>query len=137
MNPDGRPVPKPDLDSAPHFAGAAEGRLTVPQCDGCGEFHWYPTSSCPSCGGRQVSWPTLSGTGRVFSYTVVGHPLAQWQVEKVPYVLGLIELDDAPKVRLVTDVIDVDPSEVSIGLAVQATFETLAEDIGLVHFRPA
>ena len=112
-----RALPSPDLDSAPHFEAAAEGRLSVPRCDDCGAFHWYPAMSCPSCRGSSISWPGLSGDGRIFSYTVVGHPLMPWLVERVPYVLGLIELPDAPGVRLVTDVVNVNPAEVHIGIS--------------------
>jgi hypothetical protein len=131
-----RPLPRPDLDSAPHFEAAAEGRLAVPQCGDCGVFHWYPSKSCPACGAFKISWPTLSGQGYLFSYTIVGHPVMPWLAGRVPYVLGLVELPDAPGVRLVTDVINVDPAEVYIGMPLRATFETLAEGLGLVHFEP-
>lgn len=131
-----RPLPRPDLDSAPHFEAAADGRLAVPRCEACGVFHWYPSKSCPACGADRITWPTLSGEGHLFSYTIVDHPVMPWLAGRVPYVLGLIELRDAPGVRLVTDLIDVAPADVYIGMPLRATFEALAEGLGLVHFRP-
>lgn len=131
-----RVLPSPDLDSAPHFEAAAAGRLAVPCCDDCGAFHWYPATACPACGGDNIGWPRLSGEGSIFSFTIVGHALMPWLAERVPYVLGVIALPDAPGVRLVTDVVNVAPGDVVIGMPVQATFETLGERLGLVHFEP-
>jgi uncharacterized protein len=132
-----RVLPHPDLDTHQHFAAAAAGRLEVPQCGDCLTFHWYPSRTCPNCGSTNVIWKALSGNGRIFSYTIVGHPLMPWLAERVPYVLGLIELPDAPGVRLVTDVMHIDPADVHVGMPVRATFEQLGESLGLVHFEPA
>src|SRR5262249_23556136 len=130
-----RVLPRPDRDSAPYFEAAAEGRLAVPKCSACGKFHWYPSQFCPWCGGSEIVWPTLSAEGRVFSYTIVSHAIAPWLASKVPYVLGLIDLVDAPGVRLVTDLTDVSPGDVHIGMSVRATFEVIGERLGLVHFQ--
>ena len=132
-----RPVPNPDRDTAQHFAAAARGELALPRCDDCSGFHWYPSKRCPACGSWNVNWATVSSRGSLYSYTIVGHPLGSWFADRVPYPMGLVELDDAPGVRLVTDIVDVDCSEVHIGMPLEAEFDKLTEDVGLVHFRPA
>jgi uncharacterized OB-fold protein len=57
-----------------------------------------------------------------------------WLAERIPYVLAVIELKDAPGVRLVTDLVNSDPAHVRIGDPVRAMFEALSEDLGIVHF---
>jgi uncharacterized OB-fold protein len=44
--------------------------------------------------------------------------------EDVPYVVGFVELDDAPGLRLVTNLVD-DDATVQIGARVHATFADL------------
>lgn len=132
----GRPVPRPDADSAPFFRAAAAGEVRVPRCTDCGRFHWYPAAMCPACGSEAIEWPAISGRGEIFSYTIVRHPLKEWLVGRVPYVLGLVDLLDAPGVRLVTEIMNVDVDDVRIGLPVEAVFEVLDDQTGLVHFQP-
>ncbi len=50
--------------------------------------------------------------------------------------MALVELPDAGGVRLVSNVIDVQPGELHVGLAVEVVFEDL-EDVTLPRFRPA
>jgi len=40
-----------------------------------------------------------------------------------PYAVAIVELDDDPTVRLTTNVVDCDPWEVHIGMAVVVRFE--------------
>jgi len=46
-----------------------------------------------SCAAPRVEWVELPGTGTVYSFTVVRHPLARMLNEVVPYASGIIELD--------------------------------------------
>lgn len=128
-----RPLPQPSVDTASYFKAAAEGRLDVPQCADCGTFFWTPQQMCPNCLSDNVNWKTLSGEGTVFTYIVVGRPVHPWFASQVPYVLALVEFEDAPGIRILADVLG-DPQKVSFGAKVQATFETVKDDLGLVHF---
>jgi uncharacterized protein len=53
----------------------------------------------------------------------------------VPYVVGVVALDDAPGVQLTTRFVDVQPDNVVIGLPVEVTFLAV-DDIYLPLFRP-
>lgn len=131
-----RPIPRPSVDSAPYFKAAADGRLDVTQCANCGAFIWQPQQMCPSCLSDNVKWTTLSGAGTVFTYIVVGRPVHPWFATRVPYVLALVEFEDAPGIRIMADVLG-DPEKVAFGSKVQATFERISDELGLVHFQLA
>jgi uncharacterized protein len=75
-----------------------------------------------------------SGRGTVFTYTVARRPTHPAFADRVPYVIAVVELAEGPK--LTTNIVDVDPDDVTIGLAVEASFEDVG-DVTLVNFRPA
>ena len=55
--------------------------------------------------------------------------------DKVPYVIGLVEFADAPGIRYLADIINVEPKRLIIDMAVDAVFAT--SHPSLVHFQPA
>lgn len=69
----------------------------------------------------------------MFSFTVNHQPWLPGL--PVPFVLAVVELDDEPGLRLVTRLVEVEPSEVHIGQAVRVVFEQV-EDVWLPLFAP-
>ncbi|TCP55334.1 hypothetical protein EV191_102546 [Tamaricihabitans halophyticus] len=128
-----KPGPTPVPMSKPFWSATAQGQLVVQRCQGCGTHQHYPRVVCRHCWLTELDWVTCSGDGRVWTYTVVhrpGHPA--WEPE-VPYVLALVELDEGP--RLMTNIVNIAPAEMRVGLAVRAVFDDTA-DTSLVHFAP-
>ncbi len=82
----------------------------------------------------------LKGSGQVITYAVVHEAPAQFEMQK-PYVLAIVELDEG--VRVTSQLIDVSPADVTIGMRVQATFRKLGQEgpAGVIHygykFRPS
>ncbi|HUF84789.1 MAG TPA: OB-fold domain-containing protein, partial [Acidimicrobiia bacterium] len=104
--------PLPDLSderTAEFFAGAARGELVIPRCDACRAFCWYPEERCPKCDGESFTWTAVGGRGRLYSWAVVRRAFLPAFEEMVPFVTGLIALDDDPDVRIVSYVVDCDP----------------------------
>ncbi len=67
------------------------------------------------------------------SYTVNYMP---WMPDlPVPYVFAAVELDEQPGLRLSTEIVNIDPEAVFIGMPVQVVFEQ-QEDIYLPLFEP-
>jgi len=64
----------------------------------------------------------VAPTGAVYSYTVARHPVNAALEAAVPYVVVLVSLDERPDVRVVGNLLDVDPDEVAIGLPVEAVW---------------
>lgn len=113
------------------------------KCGSCGAVDFPPRTVCPTCGRRsigQMQRIQLKGTGQVVTYTVVHDAPAQFEMQK-PYVVAIVEMDEG--VRLTSQVIDVEPDDMSIGMRVQATFRRLGQEgsAGVIHygykFRPA
>ena len=120
--------PLPDVDdplTAAYFAGAARGELVVPRCDVCARFVWYPEASCPHCGGP-LTWTRVSGRGTLFSWVVVERAFLPAFAEQVPFVSGLVALDEDPAVRIVTYLVDIARDSLQAEMPLVATFRPLS-----------
>ena len=121
--------PLPDVDWEPTrdvWAAAAEGRLVIPRCEACRRLAWYPDGICRACGEKQFAWTPVSGRGRLFSWSVVRHAFIPQFEAIVPFVTGLVTLDEDPAVRLVTLVVDCDMDALRADQPVHAVFRPLA-----------
>jgi uncharacterized protein len=129
------PAPYQSPDNKEFWAATAEGRLLLRRCDDCRSFIWYPRPFCPTCGGLRTSWAEASGRGTVYTFTVVHRSVVPGYREAVPYVVGYVELAEGP--RVMTNIVDVDPAEVSIGMPVSVVFTDTGEGSALYRFKPA
>ena len=116
-----------DRDTAPFFALARQGKLGYCRCPECQQVLHPPRSVCGVCGGSGQEWVVSSGYGRVYSHIVVEHPAHP--AFEVPYTIVLVELEDAPEVRLVGSIPG--RAELEIGSRMQVRFDQVAEDIWL------
>ena len=123
-----------DPATEPFWNAAKDERLVAPKCAGCGHFRLPPTPFCPECRAGDVEWVELSGRATVFSFAVVHGFPGLPDLTLVPVV---VDLPDAPGARLVSNVIDVAPEDVSIGMPLQVTFGPIADGWKLPLFRRA
>jgi uncharacterized protein len=132
--PEGLPAPTVDRTNAGFWQAAAEDRLDIQRCAGCGWHRHPPTEGCFHCGSLDWQWSTLPGTAVVFTYTWVHHPLHPAVEAAVPYNVAVVSLDGVTgdPVRLVTNVVDATPPTLVVGARV-----TLACEAGLPRFRLA
>ncbi len=130
--------PYADESTQPFWEAALEGRLVVPKCTVCGTFVLPPQPRCFNCRNQTFEWVELPGTGTIYSFTVVRHPLAPHLAEVVPYVSGVIELDvtQGAGARMILNITDVDPERVAIGDKVRVTFEKVSETFAVPRVRP-
>lgn len=126
--------PRPDRDSKPFWDGCQEGKLLLQRCVPCGHWRYPPRPGCPHCGAPESEWVRAGGQGFVYSWFIVHHPTHPSVRDKVPYNVVLVELDEGP--RIVSQLVDVDFSEIHEGLRVQVTFHKLASGFVLPWFRP-
>ena len=109
----GGTVPMPTPETEPFWAGTLAGELRVQQCESCGRHYFYPRPFCRYCQSRNVTWRTVSGTGRLVSYVINYRPLPPADPAE-PQVIALVELDEGPLIsstlvgdRMPRDVYDV------------------------------
>jgi uncharacterized OB-fold protein len=92
-------------------------------CETCGRTYFPLKKICPTCRRDGKIIPkTLSGKGRVHSFTVIRIPPEGFEAF-TPYVVGLVELIEGPKVT--SQIVDCDPDEVYIGMDVESCFRKL------------
>ena len=120
------PLPDPDFEpTRPFWEAAARETLALPRCDACGRLVWYPDGPCRWCAATARTWTPVSGRGRLFSWSVVHRAFIPQLAEQVPYVTGLVVLEEDPAVRLVTLVVDCAPAALRIDAAMRAVFRPL------------
>jgi uncharacterized protein len=128
-----KPVPLPDRDSSPYWDAARRHRLMLPKCRACGRLWFPPKPRCPICLSEQMDWTEVSGHGAIYSYCVMGMNLVPGFV--LPYVIAVVELDDAPGCRLTANIVDCPAEAVQIGLPVEVVFEDRTAEVTLPQFR--
>lgn len=128
-----RPLPKPTPTTRFFWDAAKQGKLALQYDPGARRYQFWPRANSVRTGRRNLEWRVVSGKGTVYSYTVTHVPTAGFQ-DKVPYLVGLIELDE--KVRIIANLINVAPDAVKIGMRVRVTFERLSDEIDYFAFEP-
>jgi hypothetical protein len=125
--------------TAPYWEAAREGRLVVQRCLKCGHLRWLPAELCPECLSDQGEWTPLSGAGTVWSFAVYHRAMHPAFAELVPYTVGLVELDEGPRMvgvlRTSTGDADAD-GEVHIGDPVSAVFDPVTPEVTLIRWQP-
>jgi uncharacterized protein len=74
-------------------------------------------------------------TGVVFSFTIVHHPAHPAIKAVVPYNIVVVDFPAYDHVRLVSNLIDVPPQEIRIGMEVVLAWETAGNDMVVPRFR--
>ncbi|MBB6190434.1 putative OB-fold protein [Sphingobium wenxiniae] len=116
-----------------YWTSGKDGVLRMLRCQSCGHWQHPPRPVCPKCLGRKLEPDTLSGKGKVFSFTVNAKSWGPGL--EVPYVIGIVMLDEQDGLQLTTNLRDVAPEDVKIGMPVEVFFEK-DEDVWLPMFRP-
>ena len=99
------------------------GELMVQSCKACGHDQHPPEDLCRSCGSHDVAPRRSNGVGRVESAVVVHRAVHPLLSDRVPYVVVLVSVDDAPGVNLVGNIRGSQKHEVEIGARVRVVFE--------------
>jgi uncharacterized OB-fold protein len=125
--------PLPRLDeplTATFWTAAQRSQLVMPR-NGAG-WQWYPKTT-------EVEWVEVSGRGTVFSWSEVHQVFLPAFADDVPFLTGLVTLDEDPSLRLVTRFVDC--TAIEIGQAVEVTFRpmrypTVDAEVMAPYFRP-
>lgn len=127
-----------DVLTQPFWEAARQERLTAPKCTNCGTFRLPPSPRCFVCRQTDVEWIDLPGTGTIYTFTVVHHPLHPDLAPITPYVSGVVELDgtQGAGARMLVNIIDCDPATVAIGDKVEIVWEHVSKEMTTPRFRP-
>ena len=121
---DPRPVPAPDDVTRFYWEAAADHRLALQRCRACRNMQYPPEICCMHCQAQDFDTVEATGRGVLYSYSVVNRPLHAGFIDALPYVVALVELDDQPGLRILTNLVGVtSPARLRCGLPVEVTFE--------------
>lgn len=119
------PIPQINDDNRAFWTGGRSGELRISRCGDCGYYIHPPAPRCPRCLGDNVEPRPVSGRGRVYTYTV--NRRAWVPGLEVPYVIAIVELEEQPDLRLMTNIVDCPPDQVAIEMPVQVEFRERGE----------
>ena len=77
-------------------AAAALGRFELQQCADCGTVQYPPREACHACLSARLPWKAQNGGGTLLSETVLHHSNDLFFRERLPWRLGLVQLDAGP-----------------------------------------
>ncbi len=100
-------------------------RLEAGRCAGCGKVLFPSRTVCPGCRGTDMESLTLSRQGKVITATVVHVPPDEFLME-APYAMAIVETPEGA--RLMTQVVDCDPSSVMPGTEVSLEFRLIRRE---------
>ncbi len=129
-----QPVAMPDGLDAEFWEAARHHELKIQRCNRCGTFQ-MPEWICHKCRSFDLSWQRVSGRGRIYSWERVWHPAHSALKGACPYLVVVVELEDAAGVRLVGNLLGDPLQEVPFGAEVEAVFEDREEGYTLIQWR--
>ena len=104
---------------SPFFAGLANGQLLGSRCPRCSKVYATPRAHCMD-DGAETGWHPLPLQGKVHSFTTCYYGGEQF-LDETPFTLVLVEFQ-AVDTLFLSRLIGAEPSEVNIGMDVEAQF---------------
>ena len=100
-------------------------RLEAGRCQRCGKVVYPTRRICPACRGEDWQTVNLSRKGKVITSTVIHVPPADFLME-APYAMAIVETPEGA--RLMTQVVDCDPSDVQPGMEIALEFRLIRKE---------
>jgi uncharacterized OB-fold protein len=124
-----------DEECLPFWEGTRRGEIRFPKCQVCNRFHWYPCTLCPFCYSPNIKWQALTSQARLFTWAYVKWNLPAYGI-RGPFVMILVEFDEAPGLYLTSDLIECRPENVRIGMPLQVVFQRINNKLMMPLFKP-
>jgi NAD(P)-dependent dehydrogenase (short-subunit alcohol dehydrogenase family)/uncharacterized OB-fold protein len=97
-------------------AAAAEGRFELQVCKQCEAVQYPPREACHRCLSPQLKWRAQTGEGTLLADTRLHHSNDLFFRERLPWRLGLVQLDAGPTVIVhMHDEVGPAPARVKVG----------------------
>ncbi|MEK4029186.1 MULTISPECIES: Zn-ribbon domain-containing OB-fold protein [Bacillaceae] len=134
-----KPIPLKNQDNHPYWDAADRHELMIQTCENCKHYSHPPGPACSKCGSTELSWENLGSevNGTVYSFIVSYRPFLPGFQDDLPLVIAVVELEKAPQVKLIANVLNCSPEDVSIGMNVKMTWQDITEERALPQWIPA
>jgi len=130
------PVPEPNDLNRFYWDAVAQRRLELLRCQTCGHYVHFPRPVCNACLGEDLRPEVVSGRGTHYSYTLVMQASHPYFADKVPYLIGVVAIDEEPEVRIPAGIVDCVESELRRGVPVEVIFCEVTPTLTMPFFRP-
>jgi uncharacterized protein len=75
----------------------SQEKLMAGKCLKCDKIHLPPRPLCDNCFSKNFKWVSVSGKGKLLTYTVINIAPAQFQAF-TPYAVGIVQLENGVKI---------------------------------------
>lgn len=134
MSAPGRPLPAVTPENEFFWTAGADGVLRLQKCLDCAALIHPPQPVCRYCRSMNMGVRDVSGRATLAGFTI-NHRFS-FPGLPAPYVVAQVAINEDPRVRLTTNIIDCDPDQLELGQQVEVAFENI-EDVWLPLFRLA
>ena len=117
------PVPEPSGLSKPFWDGLRNETIMVQRNARTGVYQFPPQWICHDTQTFDVEWVATAPKGVIYSWTRVWHPVHPAMKTACPYIVVVVELPDAGRVRMLGNLLGDPRQTVEIGTPVEAVFE--------------
>jgi len=131
------PPVRPDMADAEFWRHCNARRLCFQRCLACRRFTHPPSVTCPFCRSPEREWVEAPPSATLFSFTFIHYAAHDSVRASLPYNVAVVAFPECGNVRLVTNVIDAAPGDLTIGMTVFLAWECHAEGQLLPRFRLA
>src|SRR6201984_1128725 len=114
MSTEPRPLPEPTPVSQPFWDALAQHRIVVQYSPSLRRYVFYPRTLAPGSLADDLGWREIAGAGTLYTFTIARRPTGPPWADAVPQLLAVVQWDIGP--RLSTELVDVDPSAIRIGM---------------------
>jgi uncharacterized protein len=130
----GRYLPILFPEEKPFWDAAKQHKLLLQRCAKCSRVRYPIGPTCPWDLSNDFEWEQMSGRGVIQNFVIYHKAWTPYYRDKVPYALVHVEIEEGP--RLTTNLFDVRPDQVRIGMPVEAVWEDVTDAVSLLQFRP-
>ena len=109
------PVPVPDDDDHAFWEYCNSRQLRFQHCPQCGVTVHPPIGVCPGCRSFDRAWIEAPAAARVFSFTWAHTAADNSVADTLPYNVVLVAFDGLANVKLISNVVNVQPGELATG----------------------
>lgn len=127
-----RPLPDIEGPDRPFWGALRRREVLVQRCRDCGTHRFPAARCCAQCRSDSSEWVVVAPTGIIETWCIFHRPY--FDDLAVPYTVIQVRLDCG--VRLFSNPVGVEASELRSGLAVEAVFEDVTPDVTLLKFAP-
>jgi len=128
------PMPRPNPMTQFFWDGCKARRLLILRCQPCGHFVHYPRPVCNKCLSTELAPEEVSGRASLYAYTLTMQAFHPYYVDKLPYTLAVVELEEQPGLRITTNIVDVAEGALKTGMPLRLVWREVAPDLVLPMF---